>query len=482
MGLVRRRTDVAVVTAPAGHPLLPVAQPRLTGALTTVGAVVLVAGNVVGSSVYTLAASLAEVAGPLALVAWPLAALGFLFVAQVFGSLGTRIPRTGGPYAFARDAFGDLAGFQTLWGYWLSAVIGNAAIVTSLVAYATAFVPALEQHAVYRLGLALAVLWGLCLLNVRGLAPTARVHTVLTILNAAALLLLAGALWKFDAANLQPFAPRGVGALPAAVGLLVFAYAGVESATVPAEEIAAPERTVRRATLLGYAVATGLFLLVAVAVVGTLPTHVIAASPRPLALVAERTYGSWAGNVLGAAGVIGGLALLNGWTLLMGRMPVSAARDGVCFGGLARVHPRFGTPNVAIVAGTAGASTLLPLYFTQSLLGAFTTLVVVSNVLVLVAYLSCAAAEVRLARRDRAAYPGQRPVRAQAVAIGAFAFLAWALYGAGGTAAASGALAMLAGAPLYLWSRHQARGSVTPSAPRDVRTVPPRVDDSDPSS
>ena len=113
--------------------------------LTLLGTVALVVGNMVGTSIYTLPASLAEATGPLGLVAWGLTAFGYLFVALVYASLGVRYPRTGGPYVFAREAFGEFAGFQTVWSYWISAVIGNAAITTGVVAYAISFSPTLSR-------------------------------------------------------------------------------------------------------------------------------------------------------------------------------------------------------------------------------------------------------------------------------------------------------------------------------------------------
>ena len=97
----------------------------------------------VGTSIYTLPASLAKATGPFGLVAWAFVAFGYLFVALVYSRLGTRFPRTGGPYVYARHAFGDLTGFITVWSYWLSAVIGNAAIVTGAVGYIAGFSPAL---------------------------------------------------------------------------------------------------------------------------------------------------------------------------------------------------------------------------------------------------------------------------------------------------------------------------------------------------
>jgi len=433
------------------------ARPRsasLVRAVTLLGAVALVVGNMVGTSIYTLPATLARDVGPLAIASWIATAAGYLFVALVYASLGARYPAVGGPYVFAREAFGPFAGFQTAWTYWCSATIGNAGIVTSVVAYATGFSARLAESVPLQFALAQALLWGLCALNVLGVRQSARLQIAIVFVNLAALLVVsAAALAKLDARNFEPLAPRGYGSIAAGVALVIWAYSGVESATVPAEEVQRPEHTIGRATLAGYAIATLAFVLVAVAVAGALPNAEIASSARPIALVAERALGTAGAAVVGVAAIAAGLGTLNGWVLMVGRIPVGAARDGVFFRALARVHPRFGTPHVALVAGTAVSSAMLLLYFRKSLLGVFQTIVLLSVLTTLVPHLFAAAAELVLSRRG--AYTPRERHRAMIVAPLAFAFLAYAVYGVGAEIAAMGAALMLAGVPLYAFFRRR---------------------------
>lgn len=424
----------------------------LVRAVTLLGAVALVVGNMVGTSIYTLPASLARDVGPVAIVSWVVTAAGYLFVALVYASLGARYPRVGGPYVYAREAFGEVAGFQTVWAYWCSAVIGNAGIVTSVVGYAVGFSSRLASSTLLQFALAQALLWGLCLLNVLGVRHSARLQIAIMFANLAPLVLVCvAALFSFDSANLRPFAPRGWGSIAGGVALVVWAYSGVESATVPAEEVERPERTIGRATMIGYAIGTLVFLLVAVSVTGALGNETIAESSRPIALIAERAMGPWGGVVIGVAAMAAGLGTLNGWTLMAGRIPVAAARDGVFFPGLARIHPRFGTPHVSLVAGTVVASAILLLYFTKTLLGVFKIIVLLSVLTTLLPHLWAAAAELRLARRDPARYTPSERRRAHVVAPIAFAFLCYATYGVGLEVALWGFGLVLCGAPLYLW-------------------------------
>jgi APA family basic amino acid/polyamine antiporter len=224
----------------------------------------------------------------------------------------------------------------------------------------------------------------------------------------------------------------------------------VESATVPAEEVRSPERTIRRGTLLGYAIATVAFLLTAVAVAGALPNDDVAGSARPIALLAERTMGSLAAKVLSAAAIVAGIGTLNGWILMAGRIPVSAAQDGLFFRALGRVHPRFGTPHVALILGTIPASAMLLMYFSRSLLAVFDFVVLLAVLTTLLPHLYVTVAELLLSRRDTARYDDRSRRRAQVVAPIAFVFVLYTIYGVGAEVALWGFLAILAGLPLYV--------------------------------
>jgi basic amino acid/polyamine antiporter, APA family len=424
----------------------------LVRGVTLAGAIALVVGNMVGTSIYTLPASLAAVTGPLGIVAWALTALGYFFVAVVYASLGTRYPRTGGPYVFAREAFGEYVGFQTVWSYWFSAVIGNAAIATGVVAYAAGLSSTVADSVTIQFVLAQALLWGLCAVNVLGVRQSARLQIAVVLLNVVPLLVLSVvALFAFDADNLRPFAPHGWGSIAGGAALVVWAYSGVESATVPAEEVRAPERTIRLGTLCGYAIGTILFMVTALAVAGGLPNEVVESSPRPIALLVERTIGSTAGAIVSWTAILAAVGTLNGWILMAGRIPVTAAREGLFFRGLARIHPRFGTPHVSLITGTSVASAMLLLYFSRSLLEVFNFIALLAVLTTLLPHLYAAAAELLLARRDRERYTAKARRRAHLVAPIAFLFVLYTIYGVGGEVAMWGFLVVLAGTPLYIW-------------------------------
>ena len=150
------------------------------------------------------------------------------------------------------------------------------------------------------------------------------------------------------------------------------------------------------------------------------------------------------------AAVAAGLGTLNGWILMAGRIPVSAAQDGILFRGLGRIHPRWRTPHVSLLAGGLVASAVLGLGLSQTLLERFDAIVRFSVLLTLVPHLASAAAGVVLARRDPDRYPAAERRRTQAVAAVAFAFSLFTVYGLGREVVAWGVLALLAGLPLYV--------------------------------
>ena len=411
--------------------------------LSLLGVVALIVGNMVGTSIYTLPANLSATAGPLAIGGWLLTALGYWFVALVYARMGTLFPRTGGPYVYARAAFGDYAGFLAVWAYWFSATVGNAAIALGVVGYLKALLPGLAGLPGLDTWLALLLLWSLTLLNVLGVRFGARLSIAILFLNVLPLLLVSALCAPaVHVANYVPFAPNGWSALPAAATLVVWAYSGIESAAVPAEEVVDPGRTIRRGTLYGYALGTLVFLGTALVVSGVLPRSELSSSEEPMALMAQHALGGAAAWAVRGAAILAGIGTLNGWILMAGRIPVSAAQDGLFFPRLARLHPRFSTPAVALLVGSLVASVALLSSLSNSLLETFQFVVELTVLTSLVAHGLAAAAQWRLARGER---------RAQFIALGACAAILFFIAGCGVHVALWGLGVVLAGTPLYFW-------------------------------
>jgi len=178
---------------------------------------------------------------------------------------------------------------------------------------------------------------------------------------------------------------------------------------------------------------------------------VIAGSASPVALAVQAVWGTKAGWLVSVAAVAASIGVLNGWTLMVGRIPYSAAEDGIFFRQLAKLHPRYGTPYIALITGTAIASLLLTQYFTGTLLKVFTELVQLANFGTLMPYLYNAAAALMLARRDPDAWPRAERIRMQVIAFVCFCFLVWTTSGIDQDMVFWAFLVLTAGAPLYVW-------------------------------
>lgn len=431
---------------PAATP--PTVEPRRGSFVRALGggaAVALIVGNMVGTSIYTLPASLASEVGPLGIVAWVLTALGYALVAAVYARLAGLALRSGGPYVFVRGAFGDFAGFVTVWSYWWSAVVGNAAIALGVVAYAVEWWPGESDSPWRRFVLAQALLLGLTALNARGARHFARLQVVVVTLSLVTLLVLCAAAFRhFDPQNLRPFAPDGWSRLPVGMALIVWAYAGIESATVPSEELRGNCASIPRATWAGYALATLAFLASALAIAGSLPNEAIAASARPTALAMERALGPIGGTVVAVAAVLAGVGTLNGWILMVGRIPVSAAEDGLFFPALARIDPRHGTPKTALWVSAAIGSVLLGFLFSKSLLELFQFIALLAVFTTLVPHLLTMAARLRDVLGQR-----PRPIAEVVLAAAASGFVLFTLASCGLQVVALGSAVIAAGLPLY---------------------------------
>ncbi|MFD0852211.1 amino acid permease, partial [Actinomadura adrarensis] len=190
---------------------------------------------------------------------------GAILLALVFARLARAYPNTGGPYAYARRAFGDFVGFQTAWGYWIAVWAGNAAIAVAFVGYLAHFWPALADDKILAAGVALVTIWLLTAVNAYGVREGGAVQVVTTVIKLVPLLMIAvGGLFFVKSGNFGEFNASGgsaFSAVTAAAALTLWAFIGLESATVPAEDVNDPEKTIPRATIAGTAVTALIYIL-----------------------------------------------------------------------------------------------------------------------------------------------------------------------------------------------------------------------------
>ena len=372
--------------------------------------------GVVGSGIFGLPAVLAGLTGAWSPLAYLLAGIGMLTVVLCHAEVASRFTEAGGPYLYAREAFGAFVGVQAGWLSFCIRVTSMGANLNVFADYLAQILPPAGQGGGRLLTLA-AVTAVVAWLNVVGVRTGARTVDLFVVAKLLPLLLLAVlALPRFSSEVLATqIVPRAD--WTQAILLLVFAYGGFEAALIPAGEVKDPRRDSAFALLVGMGVVAALYMLVQVAVVGVLPGA--ARFPAPVAA----TFGV----LLGAAGVtLGSLAAMlstSGWTLgstlNSPRILYSMADRGELPAVFARVHPRFRTPHVAILAYA-----LVGLAFAAY--GSFAANATLAAIVRLVTY-GLAAASLLVFRRRMAAPPGFRLPMAPVVAPAAIVFCLWLL-------------------------------------------------------
>jgi APA family basic amino acid/polyamine antiporter len=420
---------------------------RSLGLATTTSIVI---GNMVGSGVFLLPASLAMY-GTYSLWGWGCSSIGALLLAWVFSSLSRRLPKAGGPYAYPREAFGDFAGFLIAWIYWLSIVATNAAIAVAFAAYLASFFPALATTPLFGAFAALAATWLLTAVNIWGVHIAGRLQLVTVILKLTPLLALAVfGVFHFDSHNLTAgnTGQSPLESINTAAAFTMWAFLGLECATVPAEHVKDPEKTIPRATFLGTIIAAVFYVVCTTVVMGIIPAASLANSTAPFADAAKLIWGDWAGYLIAGAALISCFGALNGWILMQGQLPQAVANNGLFPKFLAKESGR-GTPAVALIVSSVFATLFILMNYTGGLVAMFNIIILITTFFTLVPYMLCALAEMVLSRQQKRS--SNMRLRDLALAGGAFAFGLWAAAGTGKDSLYWGTLLMLAGLPIYVW-------------------------------
>ena len=426
-------------------------------ALVLWSATALVVGNMIGSGVFLLPASLAPY-GQASLYGWALSATGALLLAGVFAYLARRYPIAGGPYAYARIAFGEFTGFIMAWSYWISVWCAVAAIAVAFAGSMAAVFPVLAAPG-REAACALIVLWLGTAFNIAGVRTAGIAQLVITILKLLPLfVVIAVGAARLDAQSFTPFNPSGQGWLSVTTitaALALWALQGIECATIPAEHVVDAEKTIPRATFIGVALAAVVTIAACTVVIGLVPLDRLAMSTAPFADAASRLWGAGAGVAMAAAMAVSCLGALNCWIRVQGQVPYAAARDGLFPAYFAKVDER-GTPRIGLVVGSALATVLVCANFTGSLVAVFTASILLATAAALLPYSFSAAAMLMLEMRAP-----RRSAWRLLIAGSALIYGIWALAGTGAEALLWGAGLLLAAVPFYFYQRGRVRTQAT---------------------
>ncbi|MGI8821453.1 MAG: APC family permease [Chthoniobacterales bacterium] len=363
----------------------------------------------IGASIFALPALMSKNLGAAAPAAFVVCAIAMALFVTCFALAGSRVSLTGGLYAYAEVAFGRYVGFVTGLFFFTTAVLSVAAVVNFLVGTIAAFVPFLGSG-VGRIATMVLVYGSLAAINVRGVRAGAGAVGVVTVVKVIPLLLFVavGVFFIKPAAIAWPGWP-GSDALGTSVLLLLFAFFGIEVALIPSGEVRNPARTVPRAIYSALALTTTIYILIQLVAQGTLGPALAEKTAAPLAESAATFLGHFGRVLLLTAATISAFGFMASDTLSTPRILFALGRDRILPGWFAHVHPRFRSPDVAII-GYAFIT------FLFSLTSTFEGLAVMANVAALLLYVICCAATWELIRRDVRAdgppfmFPGARLV------------------------------------------------------------------------
>ena len=373
-----------------------------------------IVNSTIGAGIFVLPALVAKGLGPAAPLAFVCCAIAMVLFVTCFAIAGSRVSLTGGLYAYVEVAFGRYVGFLAGVLYGITA-LGAVAGVVNVLVNSIAIVAPFLGNPVMRIVVMLVVYGSLVGINVRGVRGGAGAVTVVTFAKLLPLLLFIGAgIFFIHPANIGWSAWPTSKSLGNAVILLIFAFVGIEVALIPSGEVKNPARTVPRAAYLALVFTTIIYIMIQLVAQGMLGSDLANYKDAPLAEAAAKFLGNIGRTTLLAGATISAFGFVTSDILSSPRMIFAFGRDGALPAWFAHVHPRYRSPDVAII-------TYAVLAFGLSVSGTFEQLAVLSNVAVLLMYLLCCAACWFLVQRDIRAdgrpfnFPGMKIVPALAI-------------------------------------------------------------------
>ena len=406
----------------------------------------LVINGVIGAGIFGLPARIYALAGTYSLPAFLVCAFFIILLVLCFAEVASRFVDTGGPYLYAQSAFGSLVGFEVGWLMWLTRLTGFAALCNLLVGYLGYFLPA-ATSGIGRAVSIFVIVVGYIFVNILGIRPSAVTSNVFTVGKLIPLLLFIGVgLFFIEPQRYSLAVTPSFEDFSTTVLLLVFAFTGFEVALIPAGETRDPRRYTPFALLAAIGIATVLYVLIQAVCIGTLPT--LADSRRPLADAAALFLGSGGATVITAGALVSITGTLNTGMIAAPRLLFAMAEHGELPGVLARVHPRFHTPYVAILISGA-------LMLVLSLSASFIAALKISTVIRLITYASTCFALMSLRSREGAPPASFSVPAGRVVAVAAIGLSVWLLLSSTWKEVALVAAVAAAGLPIYLFSRQR---------------------------
>src|SRR5438067_3995758 len=395
---------------------------------------------VIGAGIFGLPAKAFSLIGSYSLIAFFACAFVVLLIILCFAEVSSRFDETGGPYTYARAAFGPTVAFEVGWLSYLARLTAFAANCNLMVSYLGFFWPA-ANNAWPRVIVIVLVVLALTAINVLGVRQAAIAGDVFTIGTLLPMLIfIAIGLFFLNPHAFALGARPATGAFSQSVLLLLYAFTGFEMATIPAGEIRNPQRNMPQALLIATAVVAFTYILIQVVCIGTLPG--LGTSTKPLADAGQRFMGTAGAALISAGAMISIAGNLNVLVLSGSRIPFAFAERDQLPSIFARVHRRFFTPYISIMIT---AAVMLVLTLKSSFVAALT----ISAIARLVTYAATCAALPVLRRKPEVPKAVFRLPGGSFIAIAAVLLSAWLLANSTAKEAIQSAIAATVGLAVY---------------------------------
>lgn len=414
----------------------------------------LVVGNMIGSGIFLLPASLASY-GSISLIAGLITAFGAIMLALVFAKLSTLIPKSGGPYIYASVGFGEFIGFQSVYSYWIALWLGCVAIVMVLTGYLQSLFPDFMSPTLMCL-ISMAMVWLVTFMNILGVRIAGIVQVTTTVLKLFPLIMLLIIGWfyfhpDYLLSHFNTSQQTDLKALSHAGVLILWAFIGLESATVVFAISKDPRRNVPRATIMGTLIVAVIYLMVSFVLMGMISNDRLLHSTSPFVLAAQMVFGHWGGWLVAIFAMISCIGTLNGWTLLYSQLTLAAA-DNKLFPSVFGIRNRHDVPALGMVLTATLISVTLILTLSTDLIHEFDFIIVVATLASLMPYVYSCLTELLLLRELPGLPNKDRRIHSY-IALFGLIFAWWSIFGAGQETIIYMLIFLITSLPLYIFQR-----------------------------
>lgn len=303
-----------------------------------------------------------------------------------------------------------------------------------------------------------AILWAVTILNIVGVKQAGKIQSFVTVFKIGFFaLFIIVAFLNFDSVNILPLYPEGKGlsTVPLAATSTLWAFIGLESATVAAGELKNPEKNVRKSTIYGLIISAAIYLLISIGSMGAMNNKELAQSSAPLTDILTNALGTQVGKILTIAVVICILGTIIGWLLSTARVAYAAGVDGVFPKFFGKINKKTGTPVNSLIFGSVLVNILLVMNFQKGMVDAFTFITILATLSYLPVYLLSISAEMMLAFKEEKKFNFKIFIKKSILPLLAFVYVLWTIYGSGAETVMWGFILMLIGIPVYIYNYHK---------------------------